>query len=171
MTIKEVRYSWLWLMLSDSFSIWIFSWESTMEKMSHRYVLGSKVKSSMSPEGQISTDRMDHITLLLVGMLLELLPTLAQVRWSPISGPERVRYHALEIDRWFTFGPESDSESGPKLYNRTILKSIEAIIWHVIRNFGGKSSLFCSEIDDHVPNFSFDRFQIVRMCSFGPDSK
>ena len=53
----------------------------------------------MLPEGQISTDRMDHITLLLVGMLLELLPTLAQVRWSPISGPERVRYHALEIDR------------------------------------------------------------------------
>ena len=87
-----------------------------MEKMSHRYVLGSKVKSSMSPEGQISTDRMDHITLLLVGMLLELLPTLAQVRWSPISGPERVRYHALEIDRKFTFGPESHSEFEPKLY-------------------------------------------------------
>ena len=59
-----------------------------MEKMSHRYALGSKAKSLMSPGGQISTDRMDHITLLLVGMLLELLPTLAQVRWGPIFGPE-----------------------------------------------------------------------------------
>ena len=70
----------------------------------------------MLQEGLTFTDRMDHITLLLVGMLLELLPTLAQVRWGPIFGPERGRYHALKMDRKFTSGPESHSEFEPKLY-------------------------------------------------------
>ena len=57
--------------------------------MSHGYVSESKVKSSMLPGGPIFTDRMDRITLLLVGMLRELLPTLAQVCWGPIFDPEK----------------------------------------------------------------------------------
>ena len=95
-----------------------------MEKMSHRSVSESKGKYSMLPGGQTFTDRMDHITLLLVGMLLELLLTLAQVRrgskfWCRI-GFDSVHYHALKIDRKFTFSPESFFESGSEVHIRKI---------------------------------------------------
>ena len=133
-----------------------------MEKMSRGSVSESKGKYSMSQEGQTFTDRMDRITLLLVGMLLELLPTLAQVCWGPIFGPNKVWLsslsrveNGLQIQFWSRFLLR---------IIRTIWKSTKTAFWHMIINLVYLAIIMCqfAVLVD---------FQTVRMDASGPNLK